>query len=160
MVVTNGSSLSSALYVVDLKKFRKIAAGDRLRGQYQGLSQDPNSLSNLDQVSVLFWGTLSVLGIQCVRKRSICFSVLSSVGTVLCFFTERNCVCVCMTFSSVLPRRHTQGKCRGLSVAWKGMGGGAAPLNITVFSVCTQASWIHLFLCLLGSVYSFSLGTN
>lgn len=39
----------SALYVVDLKKFRKLAAGDRLRGQYQGLSQDPNSLSNLDQ---------------------------------------------------------------------------------------------------------------
>ena len=41
---------TSALYVVDLKKFRKIAAGDRLRGQYQALSQDPNSLSNLDQV--------------------------------------------------------------------------------------------------------------
>ena len=41
---------ASALYVVDLKKFRKIAAGDRLRGQYQALSQDPNSLSNLDQV--------------------------------------------------------------------------------------------------------------
>ena len=40
----------SALYVVDLKKFRRIAAGDRLRGQYQALSQDPNSLSNLDQV--------------------------------------------------------------------------------------------------------------
>ncbi|XP_022095271.1 UDP-glucose:glycoprotein glucosyltransferase 1-like isoform X2 [Acanthaster planci] len=39
----------SALYVVDLVKFRKIAAGDRLRGQYQALSQDPNSLSNLDQ---------------------------------------------------------------------------------------------------------------
>ncbi|CAN7998165.1 unnamed protein product, partial [Ixodes pacificus] len=39
----------SALYVVDLKRFRRIAAGDRLRGQYQGLSQDPNSLSNLDQ---------------------------------------------------------------------------------------------------------------
>ncbi|KAF4025781.1 hypothetical protein G4228_017857 [Cervus hanglu yarkandensis] len=39
----------SALYVVDLKKFRRIAAGDRLRGQYQTLSQDPNSLSNLDQ---------------------------------------------------------------------------------------------------------------
>jgi len=35
--------------VVDLKRFRKIAAGDRLRGQYQALSQDPNSLSNLDQ---------------------------------------------------------------------------------------------------------------
>lgn len=40
----------SALYVVDLKRFRRIAAGDRLRGQYQALSQDPNSLSNLDQV--------------------------------------------------------------------------------------------------------------
>ncbi|XP_039296318.1 UDP-glucose:glycoprotein glucosyltransferase [Nilaparvata lugens] len=39
----------SALYVVDLRRFRKIAAGDRLRGQYQALSQDPNSLSNLDQ---------------------------------------------------------------------------------------------------------------
>jgi UDP-glucose:glycoprotein glucosyltransferase len=39
----------SALYVVDLKKFRQIAAGDRLRGQYQGLSADPNSLANLDQ---------------------------------------------------------------------------------------------------------------
>jgi len=39
----------SAIYVVDLKKFRQIAAGDRLRGQYQGLSQDPNSLANLDQ---------------------------------------------------------------------------------------------------------------
>lgn len=39
----------SALYVVDLKRFRAIAAGDRLRGQYQMLSADPNSLSNLDQ---------------------------------------------------------------------------------------------------------------
>ncbi|KFO37832.1 UDP-glucose:glycoprotein glucosyltransferase 2 [Fukomys damarensis] len=39
----------SALYVVDFKKFRRIAAGDRLRGRYQALSQDPNSLSNLDQ---------------------------------------------------------------------------------------------------------------
>ncbi|VDM38735.1 unnamed protein product [Toxocara canis] len=39
----------SALYVIDLVKFRQIAAGDRLRGQYQGLSADPNSLSNLDQ---------------------------------------------------------------------------------------------------------------
>lgn len=39
----------SALYVVDLKKFRAIAAGDRLRQHYQQLSADPNSLSNLDQ---------------------------------------------------------------------------------------------------------------
>ncbi|KAL2809181.1 UDP-glucose:glycoprotein glucosyltransferase-domain-containing protein [Aspergillus granulosus] len=39
----------SALYVVDLNRFREIAAGDRLRGQYQMLSADKNSLSNLDQ---------------------------------------------------------------------------------------------------------------
>ncbi|KAF2858885.1 glycosyltransferase family 24 protein [Piedraia hortae CBS 480.64] len=39
----------SALYVVDLKKFRQMAAGDRLRQQYHQLSADPNSLSNLDQ---------------------------------------------------------------------------------------------------------------
>lgn len=39
----------SALYVVDLTKFRQIAAGDRLRQQYHQLSADPNSLSNLDQ---------------------------------------------------------------------------------------------------------------
>ena len=39
----------SALYVVDLKKFREIAAGDRLRQQYHSLSADPASLSNLDQ---------------------------------------------------------------------------------------------------------------
>ncbi|KAL3477786.1 UDP-glucose:glycoprotein glucosyltransferase-domain-containing protein [Aspergillus californicus] len=39
----------SALYVVDLVRFRAMAAGDRLRGQYQMLSADKNSLSNLDQ---------------------------------------------------------------------------------------------------------------
>lgn len=39
----------SALYVVDLVKFRSIAAGDVLRRHYQSLSADPNSLSNLDQ---------------------------------------------------------------------------------------------------------------
>ena len=39
----------SALYVIDLKKFRQIAAGDRLRQQYHQLSADPASLSNLDQ---------------------------------------------------------------------------------------------------------------
>ncbi|PWZ00761.1 hypothetical protein BCV70DRAFT_200024 [Testicularia cyperi] len=39
----------SALYVVDLQRFRRFAAGDRLRGQYQALSADPGSLSNLDQ---------------------------------------------------------------------------------------------------------------
>ncbi|KAL6707789.1 killer toxin resistant protein [Coniothyrium glycines] len=39
----------SALYVVDLNRFRQMAAGDRLRQQYHSLSADPNSLSNLDQ---------------------------------------------------------------------------------------------------------------
>lgn len=39
----------SALYVVDLRRFRQLAAGDRLRGNYQALSADPNSLANLDQ---------------------------------------------------------------------------------------------------------------
>ncbi|KAF8644943.1 hypothetical protein AX16_008171 [Volvariella volvacea WC 439] len=39
----------SALYVVDLVRFRQLAAGDLLRGQYQHLSADPNSLANLDQ---------------------------------------------------------------------------------------------------------------
>lgn len=39
----------SALYVVDLKKFRETAAGDNLRVFYETLSKDPNSLSNLDQ---------------------------------------------------------------------------------------------------------------
>ncbi|KAD6454405.1 hypothetical protein E3N88_09111 [Mikania micrantha] len=39
----------SALYVVDLIKFRETAAGDNLRVFYETLSKDPNSLSNLDQ---------------------------------------------------------------------------------------------------------------
>ncbi|KAI9676859.1 MAG: hypothetical protein M1817_006698 [Caeruleum heppii] len=39
----------SALYVVDLTRFRALAAGDRLRQHYQQLSADPGSLSNLDQ---------------------------------------------------------------------------------------------------------------
>lgn len=39
----------SALYVVDLRRFREMAAGDRLRQQYHALSADPGSLSNLDQ---------------------------------------------------------------------------------------------------------------
>lgn len=63
----------SALYVVDLKKFRKIAAGDRLRGQYQALSQDPNSLSNLDQVYMalsifgfILFVFLNMHGVSCI----------------------------------------------------------------------------------------------
>ena len=39
----------SALYVVDLVRFRQTAVGDTLRSVYDQLSRDPNSLSNLDQ---------------------------------------------------------------------------------------------------------------
>jgi UDP-glucose:glycoprotein glucosyltransferase len=45
----------SALFVVDLKRFRQLAAGDMLRGSYQSLSADPNSLANLDQVFFFFF---------------------------------------------------------------------------------------------------------
>ena len=40
----------SALYVVDLVRFRRMAVGDALRSIYDNLSRDPNSLANLDQV--------------------------------------------------------------------------------------------------------------
>ena len=39
----------SALYVVDLDRFRATAAGDTLRVTYDQLSRDPASLANLDQ---------------------------------------------------------------------------------------------------------------
>ena len=39
----------SALYVVDLQRFRRELVGDQLRAVYQQLTADPNNLSNLDQ---------------------------------------------------------------------------------------------------------------
>eukprot|EP00792_Barthelona_sp_PAP020_P013752 TRINITY_DN926_c0_g1_i1.p1 TRINITY_DN926_c0_g1~~TRINITY_DN926_c0_g1_i1.p1 ORF type:complete len:1281 (+),score=346.06 TRINITY_DN926_c0_g1_i1:37-3843(+) len=39
----------SALFVTDLKLFRKRGTGDQLRAIYENLSKDKNSLSNLDQ---------------------------------------------------------------------------------------------------------------
>ena len=36
--------------MVDLQVFRQQAIGDRLRGVYDSLAKDPNSLANLDQV--------------------------------------------------------------------------------------------------------------
>jgi UDP-glucose:glycoprotein glucosyltransferase len=39
----------SALYVVDLERLRASGVGDTLRSQYMLLSQDPDSLANLDQ---------------------------------------------------------------------------------------------------------------
>ncbi|KAI0073110.1 glycosyltransferase family 24 protein [Panus rudis PR-1116 ss-1] len=47
--LTYPNFVDSALYVVDLVRFRQIAAGDILRSHYQQLSADPNSLANLDQ---------------------------------------------------------------------------------------------------------------
>jgi len=44
----------AALYVVDLIEFRRQSIGDTLRGVYNMLSQDPNSLSNLEQDLVNF----------------------------------------------------------------------------------------------------------
>ncbi|KAI0561753.1 UDP-glucose:glycoprotein glucosyltransferase family GT24 [Gracilaria domingensis] len=52
----------SALYVVDLNTFRETAAGDSLRSIYQGLSADPNSLSNLDQDLPNYASTVSSFG--------------------------------------------------------------------------------------------------
>ncbi len=43
-------NITSALYVVDLMRFRELGAGDQIRSAYQQLSGDQNSLSNLDQV--------------------------------------------------------------------------------------------------------------
>lgn len=42
----------SALYVVDLERFRRNLVGDQLRSTYQQLSADPNSLANLEYVAV------------------------------------------------------------------------------------------------------------
>jgi len=39
----------SALYVVDLTRFRRTGAGDTLRNLYNKLAPDGKSLSNLDQ---------------------------------------------------------------------------------------------------------------
>jgi UDP-glucose:glycoprotein glucosyltransferase len=39
----------SALFVVDLQRFRAMNVGDTLRELYASLSRDPNSLANLDQ---------------------------------------------------------------------------------------------------------------
>lgn len=44
----------AALYVVDLIEFRRKSIGDQLRGVYNQLSRDPNSLSNLEQDLVNF----------------------------------------------------------------------------------------------------------
>lgn len=47
--IWSSSGLSSFFLIFFLTYCRQFAAGDRLRGQYQGLSADPNSLANLDQ---------------------------------------------------------------------------------------------------------------
>ena len=47
-------SLCSALYVVDLDRFRHLAAGDRLRGQYQVRLGKRIILTCLKNVQLLF----------------------------------------------------------------------------------------------------------
>ena len=47
-------SLCSALYVVDLDRFRRLAAGDRLRGQYQVRLGKLIMLTCLKNVQLLF----------------------------------------------------------------------------------------------------------
>jgi hypothetical protein len=47
--IPNINVYNSALFVVDLNRLRATLTGDLLRAQYQMLSQDPHSLSNLDQ---------------------------------------------------------------------------------------------------------------
>lgn len=59
----------SALYVVDLQVFRQQAIGDRLRGVYDSLAKDPNSLANLDQVpltrpSFILWSVSRICQIM------------------------------------------------------------------------------------------------
>eukprot|EP00928_Gymnodinium_smaydae_P038901 TRINITY_DN26715_c0_g1_i2.p1 TRINITY_DN26715_c0_g1~~TRINITY_DN26715_c0_g1_i2.p1 ORF type:complete len:337 (-),score=91.80 TRINITY_DN26715_c0_g1_i2:143-1153(-) len=39
----------SALFVVDLERFRKMGAGDSIREAYQSFTADPKNLANLDQ---------------------------------------------------------------------------------------------------------------
>lgn len=39
----------SAIFLVDLRRFRAMLAGDRYRSTYANLASDPNSLANLDQ---------------------------------------------------------------------------------------------------------------
>lgn len=45
----DGVYYTSSIFLVDLPRFREIAAGDLLRQQYRVLSKDEESLSNLDQ---------------------------------------------------------------------------------------------------------------
>jgi UDP-glucose:glycoprotein glucosyltransferase len=78
----------SALYVVDLQVFRQQAIGDRLRGVYDSLAKDPNSLSNLDQVlssSLLFSALSPLLAYSGSPKlcSACCTDPLSPTGVAL-----------------------------------------------------------------------------
>ena len=75
---------SSALYVVDLAKFRQTAAGDTLRVFYEQLSKDPNSLSNLDQVNELLMHLFDYLALA--QNRWMGQSLVYSQSMVACWF--------------------------------------------------------------------------
>lgn len=63
--------ISSALYVVDLDRLRKMGAADILRSTYHTLSQDPNSLSNLDQVHAFILPHPIGVKHACIAKKSL-----------------------------------------------------------------------------------------
>ena len=72
------------------------------------------------------------------------------------------CVCVCVTFLSVLKRGHSGEKCHGPEVGLgrEIEGGHCHSEPLPYLFILYPANLINLFLCLLGSVYFSSLGTN
>ena len=97
----------SALYVVDLQRFRLTRVGDKLRAIYDQLSRDPNSLANLDQVNLPATHPI-IAYYPPTRQRSLSPSLQvpsllhtqarrqsSFLCCVACHDTEL-CVCVCV----------------------------------------------------------------
>eukprot|EP01043_Picozoa_sp_COSAG02_P042101 COSAG02_NODE_3549_length_6580_cov_7.819883_2_plen_1698_part_00 len=88
----------SALYVVDLDVFRKLRAGDRLRSTYADMSQDENSLANLDQdlpnyaqhqIPIFSLPQVRMSFVYISRSVSLCTSLLSTLAML------RTCVLQC-----------------------------------------------------------------
>lgn len=83
----------SALYVVDLQLFRQQAVGDKLRGVYDQLAKDPNSLANLDQDLPNY--AQHVVPIRSLPQVRMCLS---------CIVAFTLCLCLCVDFTChVIP---------------------------------------------------------
>jgi len=81
------NAICSALYVVDLLKFRETAAGDNLRVFYETLSKDPNSLSNLDQASECFHVQSSYHSTMLAHHKYLLYFVLTYLKqAIMCWF--------------------------------------------------------------------------